>query len=995
MNIKFGKFLGIILGCLFLGACGGNSSDPSLNSGLPDHAGVRYASATGNPPSMSGFAPAWQDAGSMITISGTHFDPVAANNSVLFANDVPAVVASATASTLRVIVPQGAISGPITLATAGGTIISPTSFVLRTAGGSTAPSIGSFLEKGHVGATITISGSNFDAVDPAFNQVTFNGTPAVVLTAAATSLEVKIPNGIHGNITVTTAGGTAVSAYPFYFLPPAADVPSIDRFVPLLGRADMEVTISGAHFSPVPEDNLVRFNGVIAEVKTASSTELTVVVPPGAKSGPIAVKVAGVTGKSSEIFQVTGGELPVAGLLGGSIQGTPLNLLGTVLTYAGGGIANSAADGEGQNASFNNPLSMTSDGDHLYVADAGNRVIRKIHLPTGMVTTIAGSGVAGALDGTGKGASFATPTGITTDGFSLFVTDSGNNRIRKIAPLAGTGSLAEMTSANAQVTTLAGTGSILTLDAAAGVEAAIRSPQGIATDGTFLYVADGSNRIRRIAVAAPSPVTTLAGSGKWKSEDGIGTGASFYRPRGVAISPDLNTLYVTDNGTNVIRQIEIATGSVATPIGPGLMLGDKASKLQNPSGIFHDGDSLYVADAGNNRILRIELANMQASVLAGTGQIGSADGEGEQATFRLPNGITLVGDRLYISDSANNLLRELILSTRVVSTLAGRVFDSNPLDGIGLSSKFNFPYGIASDGQHLYVADSGRNLIRKIVIATSEVSILAGSGYFGAVDARGKQASFNHPFGITTDGARLFVADSGNNKVRQITLATGDVVTLAGSGDYGAFDGTGAEASFSRPIGITTDGVNLYVADTGSNKIRKVVIATAEVSTLAGSGVAGFHDAEGSIARFSAPAGVTTDGNFVYVADQGNNRIRRIAIASSEVSTVAGTGDYWYNDIYDSQVIGGWWPAEQSNFRRPAGIAMDGDNLYVADSENNEIRQIDLVSRRVRTLAGSGAFGVMDGTGTEASFSQPAGIVTDGIHLYTTDYASNLIRKIQ
>ena len=181
------------------------------------------------------------------------------------------------------------------------------------------------------------------------------------------------------------------------------------------------------------------------------------------------------------------------------------------------------------------------------------------------------------------------------------------------------------------------------------------------------------------------------------------------------------------------------------------------------------------------------------------------------------------------------------------STLAGTAstFVSGGFtDGTGAAARFFWPEGITTDGMNLYVCDTYNNTIRKIVIATGAVTTLAGTagggpfdsmGSIGAADGLGAAASFNMPEGITTDGTNLYVTDSGNDTIRKIVIATGAVTTLAGTvGLAGSTDGLGAAANFSYPVGITSDRTNLYVSDSGNGIIRKVVIATGAVTTLAG-----------------------------------------------------------------------------------------------------------------------------------------------------------------
>jgi len=323
-----------------------------------------------------------------------------------------------------------------------------------------------------------------------------------------------------------------------------------------------------------------------------------------------------------------------------------------------------------------------------------------------------------------------------------------------------------------------------------------------------------------------------------------------------------------------------------------------------------------------------------------------------------------------------------------VSTVAGSGV-AGAAEGTGTSASFNAPFGVATDGVNLFVADRANHKIRKVVIATGQVSTLAGSGVAGADEGTGAAATFNSPWGVATDGTNLYVADRDNHKIRQIVIATGVVSTLAGSGASGADEGTGAAASFNSPSGVVVDGANLYVADAGNAKIRKVVLATGEVSTLAGSGSPGVDNGTGVAARFSYPVGLATDGTHLYVGDIAADNIRKIVIATGEVTTLAGSGTTGSQD----------GTGIAATFYQPSGLATDGRNLYVADSGSDKIRRVVLASGAVTTLAGSGAYGATDGVGQRATFSSPVGIVVagaspDGVNLFVTESGGDKIRKV-
>jgi len=275
------------------------------------------------------------------------------------------------------------------------------------------------------------------------------------------------------------------------------------------------------------------------------------------------------------------------------------------------------------------------------------------------------------------------------------------------------------------------------------------------------------------------------------------------------------------------------------------------------------------------------------------------------------------------------------------------------------------------------------------VLMPAMVNTLAGSTRSGSTDATGTSASFFRPYDVTTDGfGNLYVADYSNNKIRKIVIATGVVSTFAGSGDDDSVDNAvGTLAQFSGPGGICYYAGNLYVSETNGSKIRKIDVSTGAVSTLAG-GTMGFSDnAIGTLAKFSAPFGITSDGSGnLYVADMSNHRIRKINISTTAVSTIAGGADGYVDATKGTS----------ARFRDPWGITYDGiGNLYVADNSNNRIRKINISTTAVTTVAGNGTINYksIDGNGIAASFYSPVGVSCDGAgSLYVSDYTC--IRKI-
>lgn len=323
-------------------------------------------------------------------------------------------------------------------------------------------------------------------------------------------------------------------------------------------------------------------------------------------------------------------------------------------------------------------------------------------------------------------------------------------------------------------------------------------------------------------------VTTLAGSGTMKFADGKSTDASFSNLMGLAID---------------------------------------------------SADNIYVADSRNNRIRKVS-PDGNVTTIAGSGKDGSDDGKGTLASFFFPVAVAAgTNGNVYVADTHNSLIRK-IASDGTVTTLVGRKQPAKK-DLSDSLQKLDNPYGIAvgKDGT-VYFTDWAKDLVCKIS-PDGKLSEVAGDGAPGAVDGKGHAASFYLPEGIAVDDHNnLYVADCYNNTIRKID-ANGVVTTLAGKAfkrNQGSKNGKGAAASFNHPCGIAVDQKgNVYVADVGNNKIRKIT-PDGVVSTFAGTGQRGLANGEAKAASFNRPFGVAVDrvGN-VYVADYQNNLVRKIS----------------------------------------------------------------------------------------------------------------------
>jgi len=804
-------------------------------------------------------------------------------------------------------------------------------------------------------------------------------------------------------------------------------------------------------------------------------------------------------------------------------------------SFTGYGIAG-FQDGSGpEGVRFNHPtgVALASDGT-LYVADMLNHRIRKV-TSGGVVTTLAGSGTAGFLDGAAGTAQFLLPTGVAVDAAGrVYVADAGNNRVRLIAT-------------NGVVSTLAGSGVAGFANGAATTTAKLNAPQGVAVNaaGTIVYIADRDNH--RIRAIQTGQVTTLAGQGTAGYLDGAGTTARFSSPSGIALTSD-GQLLVADRDNHCIRKIAIPGGVVTTLAGStmpgyadvpgpsGRLEPATHAQFTSPNAIaVNAAGRMAVADTGNARIRSLSRGTLETVLVtpaltgltdqltgfavsdrfepdvtyyfraAGTNIGGRSEGAILSFMITRPTIAVHAGDTVAAAEVLPAQLTPISIGATAQNTPIQKTFTiansgnlgltisviAAPAAGFGISgapasvaptstATFVVTFTAATAGPHtgvvLIISDAvnkpvftfpvdafvhGMPLVTTLPATTvstnsatlnasvnplgspttvsfeysvaswfppeGDVSTFAGSGATNPVlNGAALSATFNRPGGVAIDAAStIYVADTGNHVIRKISAA-GVVSTLAGSGLAGFANGTGAAAQFNGPTALAVDAAgNVYVADTENQRIRKITPAGV-VTTLAGFGFAGFADGEGVGALFDTPLGVAVDGDGnVYVADSENRRIRKIT-PLGVVSTFAGSG-----------IIGGDdGPAETAEFWAPVGVAIDGNGtLYVADRGLNRVRTItpagvvstidganftDLsciavdalgnvvvaqpdvpalyairAGADIRTyLAGSFSPGYTNGYSAYAAFNEPSGVAVDPFGtVYVADTDNNRIRK--
>ncbi len=660
------------------------------------------------------------------------------------------------------------------------------------------------------------------------------------------------------------------------------------------------------------------------------------------------------------------------------------------------------------------------------------------------LSTFAGSGTIGLLNGPASSARFDNPRGIAIHpNGNVYVADYNSNVIRLIR--------------NGQVSTFAGSGMDDHQDGA-GQAAAFSTPNSLALDSAGnLFVGDGST-IRRIT--PEGVVTTVAGSSNG-SVDGPGNTATFTQVAGIAVGPD-GTIYVCESGANKVRKISPPIGDprqsssyyVSTLAGSnysGFVDGiGTAARLNAPYGIALDANALYVIDVFNYAIRRIAFSG-EVSTVAGTGTYGNLDGNGNEAKFLAPLSIVSTGpDALVVSDYYS--MRQVVLSPGTsptvatnwkVTRIAGSPTEAGDVQGPGTIARFVQPSLLAFDGSSVFFAtinqkiftmsastgfpipiNGGTSTSEKVAMANSDGNV-AGSlnpylDYPSNLEAgeasEDMDWAFTVPEGVTAFQFTVTVEGStatpaGLAGIKRLTGGPGSadnlVTTVAGSGTEGSgyVNGPAAAARFNMPRGIAVDAQgNGYVLDRNNNAIRRIG-TDGQVTTVAG--VLGNFgvptDGLGTVARFTQPNGIAVNsaGTVIYVADN-MNRIRRLALTGSEpsqpgswtVATIAGTGTGGFADGVGTaaQFSGAWALALGSN-----------DILYVSEVNGLRIRRLDPIgsdlmnpsSWQVSLVAGStsGSSGFVNGQGSAARFEWPGGLALDASgNLYVTDM--NRVRKV-
>jgi trimeric autotransporter adhesin len=707
---------------------------------------------------------------------------------------------------------------------------------------------------------------------------------------------------------------------------------------------------------------------------------------------------------------------------------------GVISTFAGNVTYGYSGDGGAATAAeLDDSKGVAVDGSgNVYIADAGNNRIRKV-APTGVISTIAGNGTAG-YSGDGGAATAAElnyPNGVAVDGSgNVYIADTYNHRIRKVSP-------------SGVITTIAGNGTAgYSGDGAAAIAAALNNPGGVAVDGSGnVYIADaGNNRIRK--VAPTGVISTIAGNGTadYSGDGGAATAAQLNYPVGVAVDGSGN-VYIADQYNLRIRKVN-PSGVISTFAGNGGggYFGDggaaTAAGLFYPTGVAVDGSgNVYIGDHFNQCIRKVSGGLPSAGAITG------------DSTVCAGSSITLNDTTSGGTWSSSNTAVASVSSTGVVSGIASGVgtisytlgsfvvtkavtVNSGPSVGIisgysgvaiGASivlsnstaggtwssstptvatiSSTGVVYGV-SEGtdtiKYSVTNTCGTTTVNKVITTGSlYITTIAGNntaGYSGDGGAA-TAAELYDPRCVAVDGSgNVYIADAYNNRIRKVD-PSGVISTFAGNGTagYSGDGGAATAAELSYPRGVAVDGSgNVYIADQNNNRVRKVA-PSGFISTFAGNGTAGYSGDGGAAtaAKLYYPTGVAVDGSGnVYIADYFNHRIRKVD-PSGVISTIAGNSNVGYS--------GDGGAATAAKLYYPLGVAVDGSgNVYIADEDNHRIRKVNPLGI-ISTIAGNGTVGYSGdgGAATAAELDDPTGVAVDGSgNVYIADQANSVIRKV-
>jgi sugar lactone lactonase YvrE len=651
--------------------------------------------------------------------------------------------------------------------------------------------------------------------------------------------------------------------------------------------------------------------------------------------------------------------------------GTPAPLMSI---YAGTNLRGFSPNGTLATAALTSePTGAALDvNGNLYFSDQNNCVVREIVAASGVVNTVAGTGVC-SYSGDGGQATSAQlnfPQQVALDGAgNLYIADINNFIVRRVVLATGI------------ITTYAGTPGTAGTPGnnVAATSTSLNGPDAVTVDtGGNLFIADQNADVVCRVDATTKILTIVAGTGVagYSGDGGLATAATLQVPDGVAVDSAGN-IYIADAMNAAIREVFAATnpntpGQIATIVGNHTFgfNGDgavgTATALTNPFFVFADSatGNLWIADFWSNRVRLYTASTKIVTTVVGSGAVGDG-GPATSASLYYPRNPALDGNgNVFFVDAQNNRIRKVSASDGTISTVVGTGIpcpvgtDVCGDGGLAVNAALFMPRTVTTEPSgNLLVADDGDSRIREVNGSTGIITTIVGSGNlcttpFSTCGDGGPalSAKLNDARAAVLDGAgNLYFVDTQDNRVREVDT-TGTITTIAGGGPdgtapIGCFAGTytgdggpAVDSTLNCPAGLDIDANgNLYVSDTDNNVIRKIDTGTPRIiTTIVGTGTAG-HTGNGGLATnatLNLPLRISTNGaGNLFISDSGNNVIRRVDGLTGIITTFAGNGNFAF--------AGDGGPALSASFTTPDGVVVnDLGNMYVGDLFNNRIRLV-------------------------------------------------------
>ncbi|MFT4111200.1 choice-of-anchor D domain-containing protein [Silvibacterium sp.] len=496
-------------------------------------------------------------------------------------------------------------------------------------------------------------------------------------------------------------------------------------------------------------------------------------------------------------------------------------------------------------------------------------------------------------------------------------------------------------------------------------------------------------------------ISTIAGNGSttYSGDGGQATAAGISDAYGIVVDGSGNISF-SDSVAGVVRSISSFNGTITTVAGNGTTgySGDNGSatsaELNHPAGVALDSDgNLYIADTGNNRVRKVD-DTFTITTVAGNGTSGYS-GDGGAATgaeLASPAGIAVDSSgNIYIADAANNVVREIAASTGIISTIAGTGSAGSSGDGgLATSAKLNYPLGVALDSAgNLYIADGGNNKVREVAASTGIITTVAGTGTAGYSGDGGAatSAELYQPSDVKVDaGSNLYICDSYNNRLRVVSGSTGIITTLAGNGTDGhsGDGGPAPQAELQLPAGIALDrNGNLYSSDL--EYLREISPITFPNTNVASSST--------PVNLFLATTAAETITSFKVPASQGNKQEYTVGTVSG--CTVDGATSNPAGTICTIPIT--FSPAYPGRRPVPLQAVTSTGNTNIGLNGLGVGPLAALTPGIISTIAGTGGFGYTGdgGAATSATINGPEGVVLDNANnLYFSDDGNHAVRRI-